>query len=190
MSILAVDLAAKYSAACHMDDSGAVLGQFDSWGRTESEFIELCASPWYLTAVVHPAVMVVEDLPHRLPFAALVKQVCRIQGRIVEHMDVLGAADKVLFVPPAVWRRHYTGLERGTGPDAVVPVAAALGYTPPDLTGHAGKGVKATARKVSTDYCAAYLIARWAIDTHAATGGFDAPGTSRYAAPQTVAGRS
>jgi hypothetical protein len=180
VSVLAVDLAAKYSAACLMDEAGAVLDQFDSWGRTETQFIEMCATPWFLTHDEPPTVMVVEDLPHRLPFAALVKQVCRIQGRLIEHMDSLGAGDKVLFVPPAQWRKTYPGLERGTGPDAVVPVAEKLGYTPPDLSARTGKGAKATARKVTTDYCAAFLIARWAINQHQQHGTFDAAGTSRY----------
>ncbi len=177
--VFAVDLAARYSAACLLDDQGRVTWQVDSWGMTETQFIHGLSTPWY--AGDNPAVMAVEDLPHRLPFAALVKHVCRIQGRLLEHMHSLGLAERVLFVPPAEWRKHYTGLGRGTGPDAVTAVAAALGYTPPDLTDRCTKaGDKATARKVATDYCAAYLIARWARDTYAITGTYDTATTSRY----------
>ncbi len=181
MSVLAVDLAAKYSAACWVEDTGQVRWQVDSWGRGEAEFIELLTVPWYAASPDQPAVMAVEDLPHRLPFSSLVKRVARIQGRIVDRMDRLGRLDRVLFVPPALWRKNYAGLERGTGPDAVLPVSAGLGYTPPNLSDRCVKaGDKAIARKVATDYCAAYLIGRWAVTTHAATGTYAATGTSTY----------
>lgn len=183
MTVLAVDLAARYSAACVLADDGQVVDQWDSWGRTETAFINLLTECWYASDFfIIPDVMVVEDLPHRLPFASLVKQVCRLQGRIVERMDSHGAADAVLFLPPAVWRKGFAGLERGTGPGAVVSVAADLGYTAPDLTARIGKAAdKVIARKVATDYCAAFLIGTWARTTFAATGSYDAPATSRYA---------
>ncbi len=188
--IVAVDLAAKLSAVCHVTPAGTVLSQADSWGRSEDDFIDHLVAPF--TRGNPPTVMVVEDLPHRLPFAALVKAVCRLQGRIVDRMACLGAAGAVLFLPPALWRKHFDGLGRGTGPDAVVPVAAALGYTPPELAWRleriaAGQGRdtplakdRATAAKVATDYCAAWLIARWAVDTLRTAGTLDVPGTSRY----------
>lgn len=180
--ILAVDLAAKFSAVCDMTLGGTVLSQADTWGLDEHQAIDLITAEW--TRPNPPLAMVVEDLPHRLPFAGLVRQVCRLQGRILERMNSLGALDAVLFAPPAEWRKTYPGLERGTGPDAVVPVAARLGYTPPDLTRRATKaGDKAKARKVQTDYCAAYLIARWAVTQYAQHRSFDIPGTTRYLRP-------
>jgi len=181
MSVFAVDLAAKYSAACLLNHLGDVVWQVDSWGRTEDEFLELLTVPFYKVRHEQPGVMAVEDLPHRLPFSSLVKRVARIQGRIVERMARLDCADKVLFVPPAVWRKSYDGLGRGTGPEAVLPVAVTLGYLPPDLRARILQaGDKAIARKVGTDYAAAYLIARWAHLTNQQTGSFDAAGTSRY----------
>lgn len=180
MSILAVDLAAKYSAVCHLTPTGTVLSQNDSWGMTETDFIGYITADF--TRIHPPVVMIVEDLPHRLPFASLVKKVCRMQGRIVERMTYLGHPDKVLFVPPAVWRKHYPELKRGTGPDAVLPAAANNGYQPPDLSTRAAavKGGKALARKVATDYCAAYLIGLWAVRMYAEHDTFDIAGTSRY----------
>lgn len=180
MSILAVDLAAKYSAVCHLSPRGTILSQNDSWGMTETEFIRYITADFARSSP--PLVMAVEDLPHRLPFSSLVKRVARIQGRIVERMDFFHAADKVLFVPPALWRKHFPGLERGTGPDAVVAVAAERDYTAPDLSRRAAaeKGGKATARKVATDYCAAYLIGQWACQMYDLHGSFDVPGTTRY----------
>jgi len=184
VTVLAVDLAAKYSAACLMDENYTVLNQFDSWGISEDEFLHLLVTPWFAWEKDPPDVMVVEDLPHGLKYSTLVKTVCRLQGRIVQAMfDAPEICDKdILFIAPAEWRRTFPGLERGTGPDAVVPVAAGFGYEPPDLTERAKavKGGKAIARKVATDYCAAYLIARWAVTTHKEHGTYDVVGTSRY----------
>lgn len=183
-SLLAVDLAAKFSAACLMT-GGKVTWQCDSWQKTESDFIDLVTGIFDpdddLNMPPQPDVLVIEDLPHGVKYLPNVKDVCRLQGRIVERMHSYNALGRVLFTPPNEWRHHYgESLKRGTGPDAVVPVAASLGYTPPDLTGRTGKGEKATARKVATDYCAAFLIARWAQGTFESTGTYDQPRTSRY----------
>ena len=190
MNVLAVDLAAKYSAACLLNPDGQVAWQTDTWDVAERDFIRRITwfwsvPDWWNNERPEPDFLVVEDLPHRLPFSGLVRKVCRIQGRIIQAMDDLGQLHRLLFVPPAAWRKHFPGLERGTGPDAVVPVAASLGYTPPDLTDRiALAGDRAEhrkiARKVRTDYAAAYLIARWAADTHAAQHTLDTPETSRY----------
>jgi hypothetical protein len=181
VNLLAVDLAAKYSAACLMTTTGTVAWQIDSWGRTERGFLHELTVPWTDERLPRPRAMVVEDLPHRLPFAHTVKQVCRIQGRLAQIMDDRGLIDTVVFVPPAEWRKRFRDLKRGTGPDAVVPVAATFGYQPPDLTHRISKaGDKAIARKVATDYCAAFLIAKWAQFYLAMHGTIDAPGTSRY----------
>lgn len=184
MFIVAVDLAAKYSAACLMGENLQPQDQWDSWACTEATFIAATAYWFHPEWDQHPEVMVVEDLPHRLPFSGLVKTVCRIQGRLVGQMSLYDCIDRVLFVPPAEWRKTYKGLERGTGPDAVLPVAASLGYTPPDLSERAAiKGGKAIARKVATDYAAAFLIGRWAHAMYSEHGTFDVVGTSRYAKP-------
>ena len=165
-TLVAVDLAAKYSAACLLEAStGTVLRQWDTWNRTTRQFLLDVTAPFL--GYPAPDILVVEDLPHRLPFNNIVREVCRLQGRFIEKMDSYGLLTKLVFVPPAEWRRCYAGLKNGTGPDAVIPVAAELGYTaPPELVERAVgiKGGKAIARKVATDYCAAYLIARYAAD--------------------------
>ena len=181
MTVLAVDLAAKYSAACLMDDDYEVIEQFDSWQQTEDAFVCHLTAGW--TVVNTPDVMIVEDLPHGLRYTTLVKAVCRLQGRIVQSMQECtdGDWEEILFVAPATWRAHYPEAKRGTGPDIVVPIAAQFGYTAPDLLARAkGSGGKTRADKVATDYCSAYLIARWAIDTKRQFGTYDVPGTSRY----------
>ncbi len=178
MTVLAIDLAAKYSAACLMTERYEVVEQFDSWGPEEATFI------WRIADTYTEAnVLMIEDLPHGLTYNQTTKKVCRLQGRIF-HACRAGnryADEDIVFAAPAEWRKHY-GLKRGTGPDIVVPTAAEFGYTPPDLSERAKgvKGGKAIARKVQTDYCSAYLIARWALDMKGIHGTYEVVGTSRY----------
>lgn len=177
MDIVAVDLAAKYSAAIHMSAARQPIHQWDSWQKTETEFLDTITTPW--RSGTPPDVLIVEDLPHGVPYMTVVKDVCRLQGRIVERMNSFGHIKAIGFVQPAAWRAHFD-LKQGSGPAAVIPVAEQYGYWPPDLTDRTGKGDRATARKVATDYAAAYLIGRWALDFFDEHGTFDAPRTSRY----------
>lgn len=190
-SIVAVDLAAKYSAAVWMWDH-AVVQHWDSWQQTESTFVDWCTELFHPNRAMAriPDVLVIEDLPHRLPFMTNIKDVCRLQGRMVERMHSYGAMDKIIFIPPAEWKRHYgEPLKQGTGPGAVVELAARLGYVMPDLdsrmvinpkTGKPAAGERATAKKVITDYCAAYLIGRWMATCYWNQNTFDVARTSRY----------
>lgn len=177
MTIIAVDLAAKYSAACHMS-LFTVYEQWDSWQVTETQFIDFITD-WWHDPVDPPTALLIEDLPHGVPYMTVTKDVCRLQGRIVERMDSYGYKQSIVFIPPNEWRRHFH-LKQGMGPEVVVETAAALGYQAPDLSARIGKGDKATARKVTTDYCAAYLIGIWAQEMFAQTGSYDLPRTSRY----------
>lgn len=180
MKVLAVDLAARYSAACLMDESGEVLWQFDSWAWSEEQFLSRVVSPW-LAYFEPPIALVIEDLPHRSPYGRIVKAVCRLQGRILDRMSMLNALDQIVFVIPTVWRSFHKSLKPKTGPNAVVAVAEELGYRPPDYSGTViKKPDKKTVQKVATDYCAAYLIARWAMGIYLEKGTLDVPGTSRY----------
>lgn len=181
-TVLAVDLAAKFSAACLMDENYTVLAEYDSWDRSEESFVNKLCSHWMFEDEA-PVLMVVEDLPHGLNYSTLVKSVCRLQGRIIQQMGetIEGDSSDILFLAPNTWRAHYEGMERGTGWQAVFPVSERLGYQHPDLMARAkGNGGKTRATKVASDYCSAYLIARWAIDTFKEHNTFDVPGTSRY----------
>lgn len=186
MTVLAVDLAAKYSAACLMDDGYRVLDQFDSFGLTETEFVSLCCAYMRETPDqwrIPVEQIIIEDLPHGLSYGSTVKAVCRLQGRFFQTLDLYGRGGDTLFLAPATWRAHFAGLERGTGAYAVIPVASQLGYTPAwtDLYERAkGNGGKSRAQKIASDYCSAYLIGRWAIDVKKQYGMFDVPGTARY----------
>lgn len=183
-TILAVDLAAKYSAACLMRDDYTVISQFDSFAVSEDLFVSTLVSAFrWEPDGVPPDVMIVEDLPHGLNYTTGVKAVLRLQGRIVEAMhEAVGEWLDIVFAAPAAWRAHYPEAKRGTGPEIVFPISAAFGYTPPaDLEIRTkGKGGPSRARKIASDYCSAYLIGRWAVDMHKQHHTYDVPGTSRY----------
>lgn len=183
MTVLAVDLAAKYSAACLMNDDYTVLDQFDSWLNNEDVFVHKLAINRYGDGPAIPDVMVVEDLPHGLNYTKLIKRVLRLQGRIAHAMNMYHPAGRelIVFAAPIAWRSHFKGMERGTGASAVFPVSESFGYIPPDFSDRTkGQGGRSLATKIASDYCSAYLIARWAIDMHQQFGTYDVVGTSRY----------
>lgn len=182
MSIIAVDLAAKYSAFVKLDAEAELLEEYDSASVGEHEFLTYLAVNYQYDLADQ---LIVEDLPHGVDYRGLVKRVCQIQGRIAERWYAMGRLHEVLYVDPATWRRKYPELrKRGSGMEAVVPVAYEHGYAPPLLRELQGpRGGKALVSKVQTDYCAAYLICRWALDTFAEHGTYDVPGTSRYGQP-------
>src|SRR3954471_14590137 len=119
------------SAACCMTDdqdpgSYTVTSAIDSWQAPEDALIRSLVWSWHNGYVGRrPDVMVVEDLPHGVRYSTLIKDVLRLQGRIVEAMEhtAHGSRADIVFVAPRAWRAHYPGLERGTGPFAVIPVA-------------------------------------------------------------------
>jgi hypothetical protein len=148
-----------------MSEDRQVVEEWDSTMKTETAFVTETCAP-FQDATSSPHLMVVEDIPHRLPYRTLVKEICRLQGRIIDRMAQYGLPRAVYFVPPSEWRKYYPPLrKRGSGPVAVVQVAAELGYFPPDLTRlHGARGGRALANKVATDYCAAFLIGYWALE--------------------------
>src|SRR5215469_16482679 len=100
--IVAVDLAARYSAFCVLDDDNNVDDQDNSWQKTESEWVDCIVSHFYDPNPL-PTVLVIEDLPHGVGYKKLVKDVCRIQGRIYQLMHSVGEENRIVFVPPQVW---------------------------------------------------------------------------------------
>ncbi len=189
MNVLAVDLAAKYSAAMLMTGDRTVHHAWDSWQMSETVWIETlaaCFMPDHWDGLVEPAVAVIEDLPHRLPHTTTTKAVGRLQGRIYDRFEQAGLASKIVFLDPATWRNtHKTLRGKNLGPVAVIETAANFGYEPPweELHRRAkGNGGKTRAAKVASDYCSAFLIGQWAHKNF--WNGFDVPGTSRYGEPQ------
>src|SRR5688500_10478720 len=176
MLIQAVDLAARYSASVTIDETGQVIDQFDSWRVTRQQFVSKLVEPFsdvddYSEV---PLVLGVEDLPHGVKFMSLIKNVCKLQGVIEEHMSWTPYLDRMMYVPPILWQTEIPGIWR-KGTKAPLDVARALyDYEPPDLGMNELRGAdRTTARKVQTDYAAAYCIARWLLDQYKQRGVFD-----------------
>lgn len=161
--IVSVDLAAKFSALCWMSTDGTILHEDNSWKKSELEWVDSIVEPFYDVGLQGlPIALFIEDLPHAVGYRKLVKQVCQIQGRIVQAMANVGAEDRIVFVPPQLWQMHFPGVYRGKALGAL-KAAESLGYAPPQLLTPDVHGKdRMAARKTMTDHVDAFLIAKWA----------------------------
>jgi hypothetical protein len=193
MSIVAIDLAARWSAGVQLTEDLRVLDQWSTYHLSEAQFVQAVTAPFrHVPEVEAPYALIVEDLPHQVPYSTLVKTVARVQGRLVESMLRMGRGEwEVIFYPPALWMRSYGDKVWRQGPEVVVEVAKEYGYAPPDLLGEVedeaareGRRSKALSRnqakKSLTDYCAAFLMGRFAVQYYAEHGTYMAPNAQRY----------
>lgn len=168
--VVAVDLAAKFSAIVALDAGGQVYDQMDSAGYTHRGFANTIWDVAEATRAVCSGwpVVVIEDLPQHVPSSMVAKTVSQLQGRII-HACPYGRLADLYFVPPHTWERDM-GVWRQELPDWE-RIAIGLGYdTIPDLVtqrglvaGTRGQGTAVTeALKQRTDYVAAFLLGRWA----------------------------
>lgn len=186
MSILAVDLAAVAWAA-FLGHGGISSGEEIRTSEfscldadTETAAVRRITSYFCPDAAMEdspiPEALVIEDLPHGLANARLIKDVSRMQGRIVQQMVLYGAADRLLFVQPAFWQ-HALGVWRKT-PQETAQVAKELGYSPPNLIereerrfkalkGPERQKVRTRLKKIETDHVDAFLIWAWAVQMKA-----------------------
>jgi hypothetical protein len=171
--IVAVDLAAKFSAGVLLDPDGNLTSQWDSFNWSHGQVAQQIFDDFAFLGATHPdevPLVVIEDLPQHVPSSAITKSVAQLQGRILQIFDVLGQQhlDSVFWVPPAVWQQGMGVWQRGS--EAAEFAASALGYKPPDLVtergykpGQRGYGkLIREAEKQQTDYVDAFLIAAWA----------------------------
>lgn len=170
MFVLAVDLAAKFSAVNVQDDSGKVYLEFDSSGLSAFQL-----GRRILEAVEDYKVdlILIEDVPYGISSQAMVKPVLRLQGILITILHRY--LDRVVFVNPSTWQKTYPGVARGKSEDRVEAArqaALALGYSPPDLVAQhiasLPEGAKVLKKhtnplaKSMTDYIDAFLMVRWA----------------------------
>ncbi len=175
--VMSVDLASKMSAYTVQDPLG-VLRQGDSWDRgmkTRDQFVR------ELGQVAHefrPKVVLIEDIPHGITRLIMVKSVIRLQGRIEQYFTMIGLQRILLWVPPTLWKGHYKLNGKDTA-GLIEPKALDMyGYEPPiDLADYKGK--LTAAKKIRTDYAAAYLIGRWGLETWEAKGTYDVGNAAR-----------
>lgn len=161
--ILAVDLAAKFSAACLMDPKGSVTSEWHSWGLSEVEWVNsLVANSKFADIVL------IEDVPFSLRISKTVRDVYRLQGRIIENMEQnMLHTGKLVFIPPNLWQNYFKpdGMKSGDKKAAKRIAEEKYGYVPPELLHKGLHGKDRThARKSMEDHVDAFLIARFMIE--------------------------
>lgn len=175
--ILAVDLAAKFSAACLMDVSGTVVCEIHSWGIDPH---------WWATSVAvlsdRAEVVLVEDLPFSIGQTKTTRDAYRVQGRVVQELDHRSQGKKLVWTPPILWQSHFEGMRTGKKltskhlKDTAKKIAEEkYGYTPPQLLHKDLHGIDRThARKTMEDHIDAFLMARYMLEQAQEHGSIDA----------------
>jgi hypothetical protein len=164
--ILAVDLAAKFSAGLIRGRDGQVHCEFDTLGRGPRESAMLIAETASLFGVT---LILIEDVPYGISKQFMVKPVLRLQGRVIQAIEDAGLPAPY-FVAPATWQRAMNVWR--VSPEQTAAVAAEHGYTPPNLLethaheipekGPERSKIRALLKKSATDYVDAYLLSEWA----------------------------
>jgi hypothetical protein len=165
--ILAVDLAAKFSAAVHMDVAGEVVGEWHSWQRSQWEWAQLLgfAALGEMPGQYDiPNIVLIEDVPLGLRQSQAVKGAFRAQGRILQT-----AVDeaKIVWIPPKLWQDYYKpyGMSPGDKKAAKSIAFEQYGYSAPELLRKDLHGVdRVHARKTMEDHTDAFLIARYMLE--------------------------
>lgn len=167
--VLAVDLAARYSAYSVVDSGGFVVAEGDSSKSSSFEFVDLLVE---ICRKLSPDIVVVEDVPYGISSQAMIKPVLRLQGVLIKAFS--DAEVSPWFVNPSTWQSAYPGVSRGKAPDRIEAARVAaegIGYTPPNLVQEyldtVPEGKKPLkkfinpAEKIMTDYIDARLMADW-----------------------------
>lgn len=161
--ILAVDLASKFSAACLMGLDGSVTDEWHSWGLSEGN--------WVSSLVVQSKfadIVLIEDLPFSLSISKTVRNVYRLQGRIIENMELhTYETKKIVFIPPNLWQDYFKpdGMKSGDKKAAKLIAEQKYGYVAPQLLHKDLHGIDRThARKSMEDHTDAFLIAQYMLE--------------------------
>jgi hypothetical protein len=160
--ILAVDLAAKFSAMCLIDASGAVVGEEHSWGMSPATWVMMISNKSHI-----PDVVVVEDLPYGAGQTKTVRDVYRLQGRLIVSLEYAGNESKLVWIAPKLWQDYYKpyGMKAGDKKVARAIAVEKYGYNPPELLHKDLHGVdRVHARKTMEDHVDAFLIARYMLE--------------------------
>jgi hypothetical protein len=172
-SVLAIDLAPRFSAAVLLNAGSEVAWQADvtfGFNGSHAKFLQKCT----YEALNHDALLLCESVPQVPRFDTGVKEVCRNQGVLLYWTEFYKAI--VYFVPPALWQ-HGLGIWKMQ--DSYEAWAIHEGYRPPDLLGDWERGgclalhedrelhgkeraeLRAMLKKITSDYVASFLIAHW-----------------------------
>ena len=170
-AVMAVDLAARYSALCVVDAGGTVVYEANSKDQTS---VQLINNIIFTIEIHSPSIVLIEDVPYGISSQAMVKPVLRLQGMLIHALISGKYEDKALFVNPSTWQKTYPGVARGKKEEreaAARQHALDLGYTPPSLVQNhidsLPEGAKVLKKntnplaKIETDHIDAYLMAHW-----------------------------
>jgi len=165
-----IDLAAKFSAGVVMKRTKGVdkvLHQFDSWGKSQKEFVaeSIDAAKRYKVDVFG-----LEDVPYGLSKQFMIKPALRLQGRFIEAIENNGLEDITVFINPATWQRTFDGVYGG-GKDGAEKAALGFGYVAPNMlevhdaeippSGKERTAVRQQLKKATTDYNDAFLMGKF-----------------------------
>jgi hypothetical protein len=172
--ILALDLAAKFSAGCVVDStSGDVTDQWHSWGLSPFQFANKVSSAFFMLSASPDAVLIIEDLPFAIGQTKTVRDVYRLQGMIIELVQEYTSPSRVVFIPPMLWQHYFKpdGMKPGDKKAAKLIAEEKYGYTAPQLLHKDLHGTdRAHARKTMEDYVDAFLISQYMVEVSRAHG--------------------
>lgn len=166
--IIALDLAAKFSAGCVVEAaSGEVIDQWHSWGLSPFDFARKVSYQFSLLPTRLDPFLVVEDLPFAIGQTKTVRDVYRLQGMIVQLVQEYSNPDRIVFIPPMLWQYHFKadGMKSGDKKAAKLIAQEKYNYVAPELLHKDLHGVDRThARKTMEDYVDAFLISRYMVE--------------------------
>lgn len=163
--IFAVDLAAKFSGAVILNSAGEVVDEFHSWQLTPAKWANLLTRK--LRMLPEDTLVFVEDMPFSVGQTKTVRDVYRLQGRIIQLFHESGSSHRIVWVPPNLWQGYYKsfGMRSGDKKQAKVIAFEHYGYSPPELLHKDLHGKdRVDARKTMEDHIDAFLIARYVLE--------------------------
>jgi hypothetical protein len=155
-----------------MDLNGSVTEEWHSWGLTEVEWVD---SLVYQS--MSADILLIEDVPFSLRISKIVRDVYRLQGKIIQNsQERLLSTEGIVFIPPKLWQDYFKpdGMKSGDKKAAKRIAEEKYGYCPPELLHKDLHGVDRThARKSMEDHIDAFLIARYMLEQFNQYGSID-----------------
>jgi hypothetical protein len=169
---LSVDLAAKYSAACVLDENGKVHWEGNSGEWASVGWAKVLVG---IAQIFKVDLIIVEDVPYGISSQKMVKDILRLQGMLIAELWREACLEKTLWVNPSTWQKRYPGVSRGKPEErieAARAAAAQLDYYAPNLVQKYLDTVPEGKRplqkfikpleKQMTDHIDAFLMGNWA----------------------------
>lgn len=191
MIVTAIDLAARFSASCTLGPGLRLLDFGAPLMNSHVEWLDDVVDSVVVRSIAGEDVfLVVEDVPLSLPFTAKLKAALQLQGEIAHQMRIRSLLDRVYFVQPMTWQRHFEGVWRGKEAGALA-AAEKLGFAPPDylkeyeslfahLKGKERQDIRNALKKQASDVVDAFLMAVWAHETYAEHGTLEIKNVIKY----------